>query len=937
MPRFNEFYYLNGTYGFRTNLEFSADPIVAIAVDYSTVAVSWSAPSGDYSDFRIVRSQRGFPQTQEDGVIISTIPSGSSEKDPYRDTTADETAPLVGGRFVFYRAWVRKSENSSWVPAGDAYTLLPSPHNLSVGRDAVYTAGSVAAAVGETTPITAQDALVYTDPNVNPFISSTHERFLDLFPRVITSTTNTALDVPENKYNKDVDPGGQKDNSLFSTFMSAFSFTLDEMFTFSNLITPDVNVHYSSPTAVFLGAHELGMTQDVDSVTATQRRLLRNAVEIYSKKGTSPGLELYLQSATGYDATLRDTVNLLLTYQDATFDLPFWEEDAAAAVTDGTDAPAIGGWRTLSSGLELEVDRLSGLGSEYDSSPVFKNVRSLDASYCLKVTPSEASQKIALGIFDPVNYGIPVTEGDSYAFSFWAKLAASGSATISAAVTWFDKRGLKLSETAVGSAKSVNTSSYAAFTTGLSTSFKQQYLGVSTAPSKAVYAGITLTFSDDVIFYLDRVQFQKTGIISAVTLSDPSGGGEYVCNNTFKNGDRVLTQKGSRLGISVVSWATETTLRLVEYVTTAADPEASPIEADSFVYLMDYEEPRGVVALLAPSAVNRVSNPTLFVNAADWSSYNTSSFARQNNQGRSGIGYVKAISDGAHPLIVSPALEPISEIAMQTGSYYSASCYVKDNGTGSKYRIITRFMYGGSDIREYSSAGVLLTEESLYFNTGGGVTVDVSPHSVGPETEVSSSGWTRVSHSVKVPPVSSPCGTIAVSGNVATVTVSEPVYAASVSLSGFTDDLEIFNGAWAVEEYGEDNLSFTFKVIADDMVATTPSGAIVKHHETDLNALFYIVSVDTPSSGAAALYDAAQFEDSSIPSDYFDGSITDDGNVWHDTDHSSTSGKFPAREPRVNRVREEIAEYLPYDTPYYVDLFSSGYLSDNRNQISGIS
>jgi hypothetical protein len=330
MPRYNDFFFGSigpgtGFYGTRAALAFSAEPLTATAVGYDDIALTWLSPTGEYSEFRVVRNQDGYPQTQEDGFIIYQSfgpPEGPTLRNPFNDTSLGEDNaikfPLTSGRFVFYRAWVRKNEDGSWVTAGDTFVLLPSPHNLSIARDSRYT---------ETNPnaeeYIGQDRLAYFDPNTSPLVSSTHKRFLDLFPRTITSTSTGGLDVPTESYNGNLyqtsgqrgratiadssSEQGNDENSLFPAFMSAFSFTVDEMLTFAGLITPDTSVHWSSPTSIFLGSQELGMTEDIDQVTLTQRKLLRDAVPIYSSKGTLPGLELLCQNMTGYDAVLEET------------------------------------------------------------------------------------------------------------------------------------------------------------------------------------------------------------------------------------------------------------------------------------------------------------------------------------------------------------------------------------------------------------------------------------------------------------------------------------------------------------------------------------------------------------------------------------------------------------------------------------------------------
>jgi hypothetical protein len=279
------------------------------------------------------------------------------------------------------------------------------------------------------------------------------------------------------------------------------------------------------------------------------------------------------------------------------------------------------------------------------------------------------------------------------------------------------------------------------------------------------------------------------------------------------------------------------------------------------------------------------------------------------------------------------------QLNCDTGKYYSASCYVKDVNASSKYRIILRFLTSDEtpkDIVEYDKNTALLTQTPLRLNS---TTYNLSPHAIGPEYAVDSTSWTRVSHSVKIPPVSSQISYLTVSSKVATIELSDVVSSETVVIQGCKGNLAPLNGAWEVASHSSDGKTFTFNVDCVNVSRTNQTSPvpIVKHHEKNIKAIMYVVSVDTPTNGDYAFFDAAQFEDSSVPTDYFDGALTDDGNVWSNSDAASASGKYPARETRLGRVREEIEDYLPYDTPYFIDLFNNGINAQYKNQISGIS
>jgi hypothetical protein len=329
---------------------------------------------------------------------------------------------------------------------------------------------------------------------------------METLPRVITTSTNSGTDVVNNTYDRYADNTGYKDNSLISTFLSAFSFTLDEFMTFTQLIAPSVSLHYSAPMSVYLGSQELGMTQDVETVTNTQRLLLRNAVQIYSEKGTTPGLQLLVQSMTGYAATLSDTVNLLLSHEDSTFDIQDWQDRYNSAVTNSTSLPPVGNWTTTTSNVSLSVVS--------DQEPLTSStvLRTLDTVYCAKINPSATNQAIALGTVDPINRGVPVTAGLSYSFSMYAKEGAETEGSdvdnTTVEVKWYDKRGLYISS----SSGSVT----------IEGGWAQYKVENVTAPTNAVYVGIVVTFvSQNYPMYIDMVQFEQSS--TATSYQEPRG------------------------------------------------------------------------------------------------------------------------------------------------------------------------------------------------------------------------------------------------------------------------------------------------------------------------------------------------------------------------------------------------------------------------------
>jgi len=340
MPRFNEFLYNTQKYGDKSKLAFSAEPMVATAINYNWIDISYSIPDGGtdgYVGFRIVRSQDGYPETEDDGVVIyeklsanlstsgavdgKTLSDNSALWIPLTGLAAGKTAPLLQeGQFAYYRAWVLKTAAGDWVPAGDCYTLLPKKHGVTGG----YAVKSVLQGTN------------IVDQAVNlGVISSTHDRFMSYIPTVFTSISNSGLDVPnpEGYSGNALDTGGQY-NTLLSSFMSAFSFTVDEMLTFAyNTLPPADGGQFTSPNILALQSSQFGVPQDSLGISKTQKRLVRDSIRNYARKGTLKGLQDYVQDVTNYSATITESGNKVLGHENSTFDIQGWK-----------DGDAVGDW-----------------------------------------------------------------------------------------------------------------------------------------------------------------------------------------------------------------------------------------------------------------------------------------------------------------------------------------------------------------------------------------------------------------------------------------------------------------------------------------------------------------------------------------------------------------------------------------------------------------
>ncbi|CAB4123530.1 hypothetical protein UFOVP46_35 [uncultured Caudovirales phage] len=435
MPKYGNTFYQQGYYGQKSALLYSVSPFFATAIDYGLVSLTWAAPQGSFIGARLVRNQDAFAETPEDGVIIwseyttTSSLSRSTFLDGYdnlEDSDPLNDIAIVSGRYAYYRMWIQKMD-STWVVAGDTFTIVPKNH--------------------------------ITKANHTDDVTSTHDKVMDLLPRVFTSATHSPID--------EVDP-----DSAISTFLEGFSFTLDEMLTVADLVKPEISGRNMSPILVSLRANELGLTSEAALNLKLQKRLNREAVYMYSRKGTLGALKTLVESVTGFSTTLTSSPNLMLTNQDSTFN------------------KSIGSW--------LPIGNCT-IALEQAVVPPTAEPLATELSYTAKVVVGTSGSKVSNGADTPVTKGIPVTSGTAYSFSFYCK--SGGTVALTSNIRWYNYLGAEITTTQTpvsGSATTSWTKSTATFT----------------APTGAAYASVEITFGATGTVWLDMCQFSNSSITS---------------------------------------------------------------------------------------------------------------------------------------------------------------------------------------------------------------------------------------------------------------------------------------------------------------------------------------------------------------------------------------------------------------------------------------
>lgn len=407
MAKYGIPYYGGTKYGDAPKLNYSVEPITLTVLSFSTAFLEWQNPRGSFTRIRLVRSQSGIPETQDDGLVIweEAATEGTVSRLSFTDGVDNPSQSVFAtGKEVFYAFFLFTAANV-WVNAGSVAGVIPSDHGM------------------QTT-------------------------MLNSLPRVYTTVEQSPLGEPST-------------TSDLANFLDGLSFTFEEFSTYLDILRP---AKVNMPAPLLASAFQTyGLVEEPNIPTHNQKRLVREAIYMYSRKGTALGLGAYCESLTGYAPTLTVSTNLMLSPQDSTF------------------YSGIGNWSATNATLTATDEQVPASGD---------NV--IDTTYSGKIVAS-SSGSMSVGTADPILYGVPVLAGTDYVVSCQHK-SPSSAGNITLSIKWYDGTGTFISTASSTASPSIN-----AWTLVQKT---------STAPSTAVYATVTIAYSAAGTYYVDQVCVQ---------------------------------------------------------------------------------------------------------------------------------------------------------------------------------------------------------------------------------------------------------------------------------------------------------------------------------------------------------------------------------------------------------------------------------------------
>lgn len=907
-------------YGESLSQTYSVAPFTALALDHSRVYLSFAAPKSGYTKFRLLRNQDAIPDNEEDGQILLNLEGddrsqvNSFASSGYIDGTYGNNIPsLISNKYVFYTIWLFINDNSfkGWLPVGYASTLVAQ----NVGRSLL---------TGQVT----LDETISTDRS-----ETTLDRLINMLSRTYFTETGSPNDAVDT-------------SSTLYAFLDAFAYTLDEIQTLADFVTPNINQTDMVSPMSFVKTIELGISPEVRTSNRHQRALIRESNYIFSRKGTLKALSTLVESMTGYAPIITPSPNLMLSVQDSTF-----------------IGHQIGNW--YGTGATIASD-------PYTVPPTAETL-SYDKAYTAKVVPIKAGGKVSNGSNAPKTKGIPVSGGKSYKFSYYQKLNSTATITSTPTINWYDGQGTLISS-ATATPVSVTTSWAKASVTAVAPG---GYADIVSASSVASTGVVTLVLSDKT----DMSMFTTSAPYNTITVTAGKFGAAnttYTITSVNTGTKTIQYIYSSATDISSTStsgrvYATNQSVYASVEVPFSAALSSNYVSLDLVQFsdstVTDFYEARGVTVYVAPSKINHLPNPKLATNTG-WTTSGTNGSSEtikllksvsedstkigELTSGESFTFSVYALSDkflsGATTVnAYIRVLDGSTEVAVGTKSMVNACLLSKpllDSSTGWTVNNATPSAISTSPLP--SGVGMGSTYTKLAQTSGNPEIYTVTDYLATPGNTYTFSIYAKSGDG------SAKTGTLFISaydGTASTpvrlATASKPIsiptnWTAGGSSDGpFTVTVTVPNDytgtnskvriAAGITGYSGANLL----VAAANLVDANPTSAALSLTSTRFETTVAIpltleaptieVSVAGKFNGETLTFSQAQLEESARATDYFDGStLTDSGETsWYGTADSSKSMTYHSRGYVLSRLQNDIEEFLPMNTPYRIEVASS--------------
>ena len=452
MAKYSNFVYGGAKYGVTPKLAYSVEPMAITVLDFIKIKIEWQSPTGDFTKIKLVRNQFGFPENSEDGLTIweENATEGTVSRLYFTDGEDNPNqTPIVNGRQVYYTVFLF-TDQKVWVNAGQITDLMPLDHGV-------------------------------------------HRKIMDIIPKVFTSDIQSPLGVTD-------------ENSALYNFMEGISFTHEQFLSQLDVLRPQHSSEGIAFSTLKQNSFSVGLVPEPAIPVKNQKRLIREALYMYSHKGMKSGIDAYAESLTGFAPTTTLSTNLLLSVQDSTF------------------YNSIGNWTKTNAVLTSSTEQVPATGT---------NV--IDNVYTGKLVAS-SSGAMQLGNTAPITRGVPVLPSTEYTVSCKLK-SPSSAGNITLSVKFYDKDATITGTTQSATAVAANNTWQSASKT-------------FTTPADASYVSIQIAYSAAGTYYLDQVCLQLGAAVAydearAISVFLDSSKINYIKNPSFEVDASTWTSTGA--------------------------------------------------------------------------------------------------------------------------------------------------------------------------------------------------------------------------------------------------------------------------------------------------------------------------------------------------------------------------------------------------------
>ena len=523
MSRYGIDYYGLAYYGSDNPIKFDATPFTAIPAKQGQILLNWTDPTGDWSRLVITRNPYGYPLSPWDGDEVLSVYNGY---DPllYLDSN------LPQGQYFYYSIFVFSLVQYNWVKAGTAMALsVKDCGNTTRLYDYLPNIYKITEPYAATTADWGNNDLYAFLSNFG-FELDYEQTMVDLLhAKYNTQKVNGKLiPIMMNQFGKTYEPaiGLQQNRRLLRDAVTLtkqkgskeglIAFIKD--FTGWAVPVPEVGTPNPSTNGITIGhnimldyndssfeestGHWISIdgTASLDNLQVLkikQLEVISNVATLYiGAHNYDPGNDIYVSglafplfnSLTPYTLTATDQLNGTISFALTTADIPLSSGYNLSTEAYGLVTPSPEPW-VEPTAPALFPNKSTGIISIYNESGSTQTI----SAY--------------VGDDDPINKGIPVTEGLDYTFSIYASNGGYPAKTVTSKIKWFDRFGALIS-TSSGTGVSDNTPS-----------FNDSYRPYVTdsAPTDAYYAcpGVSIaSVGAGAHHYFDAAQFEQASSVN---------------------------------------------------------------------------------------------------------------------------------------------------------------------------------------------------------------------------------------------------------------------------------------------------------------------------------------------------------------------------------------------------------------------------------------